>query len=68
MLADESYIIERLGRGGGVGYRERKEEGGRAQGEVFPLHACSCPSQLEYFSQHFLKRDSRLFSFKMEKK
>lgn len=30
---------------------ERKEEG--REGDIFPLHACSCSDQLEYFSQVF---------------
>lgn len=49
MLTDRSYIIKRRGRAG-----ERAREGGG--GEIFPLHACSCPHQLEHFQQLFTKR------------
>lgn len=38
---------------------ERGREGGREAGreaDIFPLHACSCSDQLEYFSQLFQRQ------------
>lgn len=49
MLTDKSYITAGGGRGGGD-LREREE------GDIFPLHVCSCPDQLEYFSQLFQRQ------------
>lgn len=41
--------------GRGTWERKRGRHGGREgeEGDIFPLHACSCPDQLEYFSNSF---------------
>lgn len=53
----QSYIIMRCGRGKG-NLRERQEGKG---GSYFPLHACSCPHQLEHFSQRFWRNRRLLY-------
>lgn len=42
--------------------REREEGSGREreEGDIFPLHACSCADQLEYFSQQFQRGDRHI--------
>lgn len=37
-------------RGSGEKQRKERERGGGEEGDIFPLQACSCPDQLQYFS------------------
>lgn len=54
----ELYNCKRRAGWRGGNLRERKEEGreGGREADIFPLHACSCSDQLEYFSQLFQRQ------------
>lgn len=55
MLTDELYNCKM--REGWRGIWEKDRKGGREEeGNIFPLHACSCHDRLEYFSQLFQRQ------------
>lgn len=65
MLADESYIIERKGRGSERGFGEKREcRGGKREGATFFSIAClQLPQSLCVF-ELLLREDSRISQFK----